>query len=72
MFAKLGGYDAKETYRRWYDLHPSLRPSAKRNIGADMKQELDNAIIWLDTLEAENFTADDARSRRRFRFFFCR
>ena len=55
------GYDAKEIYREWYDLHPSLRPSAKRKMDNDTKLELDDAIIWLDTLNPENFTANDAR-----------
>ncbi|MBR0288234.1 MAG: PriCT-2 domain-containing protein, partial [Selenomonadaceae bacterium] len=60
MFAKLGGYDAKDIYREWYDLHPFLRPSAKRNMDADTKRALDNAFILLETLEPENFTANDA------------
>ena len=60
-FAALNGYDAKETFREWYDIHPSLRPSAKRNMDNDTKCELDDAIIWLDTLNPENFTANDAR-----------
>ena len=62
MFAQQNGYDAKDTYREWYDLHPNVRPSAKRNMDTDTKHELDDAIIWLDTLESENFTADDARN----------
>ena len=61
LFATQNGYDAKEIYREWYNLHPNLRPSAKRNMDTDTKRELDDAIIWLDTLESENFTADDAR-----------
>lgn len=61
LFATQNGYDAKEIYREWYDLHPNVRPSAKRNMDTDTKRELDDAIIWLDTLESENFTADDAR-----------
>lgn len=61
LFATQNGYDAKEIYREWYDLHPNVKPSAKRNMDTDTKRELDDAIIWLDTLESENFTADDAR-----------
>ena len=61
-FAAPNGYDAKENFREWYDLNPSLRPSAKRNIDEDTKRELDDAIIWLETLESENFTVDDARN----------
>ena len=59
-FAQPNGYDAKETYREWYDLHPSLRPSTKRNMDEDTKHELDNAVILLETLDSENFTANDA------------
>ena len=61
-FARQGGYDAKEIYREWYDLHPNLKPSASRNMDEKMKHDLDDAIIWLDTLEPENFTADDAHN----------
>ncbi|MBO4779713.1 MAG: PriCT-2 domain-containing protein [Selenomonadaceae bacterium] len=60
MFAHQSGYDAKDIYREWYDLHPSLRPSAKRNMDADTKRAFDNAVILLETLEPENFTANDA------------
>ena len=60
-FAEPNGYDAKEIYREWYDLHPTLRPSAKRNMNDETKRELDDAIIWLDTLDPENFSANDAR-----------
>ena len=55
------GYDAKEIYREWYELHPNSKPSAKRKMDNDTKRELDDAIIWLDTLNPENFTANDAR-----------
>ena len=61
MFAQRNGYDAKETYHEWHNLHPTLKPSAKRNMDADTKRELDDAIILLDNLEPENFTANDAR-----------
>ena len=56
MFAQQNGYDAKEIYREWYDLHPDLKPSHKRNMDEENKRELDNAIIWLDTLEPERRT----------------
>lgn len=62
MLAQQNGYDAKATYHEWYELHPSLRPSAKRNMDEITKRELDEAIILLDTLEPENFTANDARN----------
>ena len=60
MFAQQNGYDAKNTYREWYDLHPNLKPSAKRNMDAATKHELDDAVILLETLEPETFTADAA------------
>ena len=62
MLAQQNGYDAKATYREWYELRPSLRPSAKRNMDEITKRKLDEAIILLDTLEPENFTANDARN----------
>ena len=60
MFAHQNGYDAKDTYREWYDLHPNLKPSAKRNMDAATKHELDDAVILLETIEPETFTAEDA------------
>ena len=60
MFAQQNGYDAKNTYREWYDLHPNLKPSAKRNMDSATKHELDDAVILLETLDPETFTADDA------------
>lgn len=62
MFAQQNGYDAKEIHREWYNLHLDLRPSAKRNMDEATKRELDDAILWLDTLDPENFTATDAHS----------
>ena len=57
-----GGYVEKDIRNEWYQIHPELKPSAKRNMDETTKHELDDAIIWLDTLELEIFTADDARS----------
>ena len=57
-----GGYVEKEIRNDWYQIHPELKPSAKRNMDETTKRGLDDAIIWLDTLDPENFTADDARS----------
>lgn len=51
MFAQQNGYDAKDTYHKWYDLHPKLKPSAKRNMDSTTKHELDDAVILLETLE---------------------
>ena len=60
LFAQQNDYDAKDIYREWYDLHPSSKPSAKRDMDSATKRELDNAVILLDTLESEKFTASDA------------
>ena len=60
MFAHQNGYDAKDTYHEWYDLHPNLKPSAKRNMDSTTKHELDDAVILLETLDPETFTADAA------------
>ena len=62
QWATEGGYVEKEIRNEWYQIHPELKPSAKRNMDETTKRGLDDAIIWLDTLEPENFTADDARS----------
>ena len=62
QWATEGGYVEKEIRNDWYQIHPELKPSAKRNMDETTKRGLDDAIIWLDTLDPENFTADDARS----------
>ena len=67
-FATPNGYDAKEIYREWYDLHPNLKPSAKRNMADETKRELDDAIIWINTLDPEKFTANDARDFKHIHF----
>ena len=61
--AKLFGYSERDFLRDWYQLHPDARPSANhRNIEDETKKELDAAIIWLDTLEPDNFSANDAHN----------
>ena len=60
--AKLFGYRETDARRQWYDIHPEFKPSSSRNIAAETKRELDDAIIWLDTLSEENFSADDANN----------
>ena len=42
--------------------------SAKQNMDAQTKHELDEAISWLKTLEPENFTAGDARNFEHIHF----
>jgi len=68
MFAEHNGCDAKEIYREWYELHPNSKPSTKRNIADETKRELDDAIIWINTLDPENFTANDARDFKHIHF----
>lgn len=55
------GYREADARRQWYELHPELRPSKRlRSIAEDTRRELDNAVVWLETLSAEDFSADDA------------
>lgn len=65
--AKQYGYSEKDTQRKWYQLHPDKKPSVKRTMDNDLKQELDDAIIWLDTLTPDEFTAEDATNRQNIR-----
>ena len=60
--AKRFGYQEKDAMRQWYKLHPNLKPSNSRakNIAPDLQRELDDAIIFLDSLLPDDFTADDA------------
>ena len=59
--AKRFGYREADARRQWYELHPELKPSKRaRNISEETQRELDDAIIWLETLSAEDFSADDA------------
>ncbi len=55
------GYREADARRQWYELHPELRPSKRlRSIAEDTRRELDDAVVWLETLSAEDFSADDA------------
>ena len=58
--AKRFGYSEADARRQWYEIHPELKPSHKRNIAAETQRELDDAIIFLETLSPETFSADDA------------
>ena len=59
--AKRFGYREADARRQWYELHPELKPSTRaRNISEETQRELDDAIIWLETLSADDFSADDA------------
>ena len=59
--AKRFGYTEADVRCKWYEIHPELKPSKRlRNIAEETQRELDNAIIWLETLSLENFSADDA------------
>ena len=40
-FAQLGGYDAKEIYREWYELHSDSIPSDKKKIDDDPATQID-------------------------------
>ena len=39
--AQLGGYDAKEIYREWYELHSDSKPSDKKKIDDDPATQID-------------------------------
>lgn len=54
------GYNEKSARRQWFEKHPELKPSASKNIDSTTKNKLDEAIIFLDNLSPENFSANDA------------
>ena len=60
--AKRFGYMERDSRRQWYNMHPESKPSAKRIADKYTKRELDDAIIWLESLDTETFTVTDARS----------
>lgn len=39
-FAQLGGYDAKETYREWYDFHTYSKTFTKKNINEEHNSQI--------------------------------
>ena len=58
-FAEPNGYDAKETYRDWLNLHPDLKPSTKQD--TDTKRESDTTTQQLDQIalwQQENGTIE--------------
>lgn len=66
--AKLYGYSEKDTRRQWYQLHPEFKPSnSKSNLEPDLQRQLDDAIIYLDSLTPDDFTADDAYNQDNIR-----
>ena len=62
--AKRFGYQEKDARRQWYQLHPNLKPSNQRakTIAPELQREFDDAIIFLETLTPDDFTADDAHN----------
>ena len=67
--AKRFGYQEKDAQREWYQLHPEFKPSNQRanNIEPCLKKELDDAIIFLNTLTPDDFTSDDAYNQDNIR-----
>ena len=65
--AKRFNYSEKDARQQWYQLHPDLKPSHSRKVAPDLSQELDDAIILLDSLTPDNFTRDDAYNRDNIR-----
>lgn len=62
QWATAGGYNERDTKREWFQLHPELKPSRGKDIASDMQRDLDEAIIWLESLTPADMTADVARS----------
>ena len=63
-FAQLGGYDAKDIYREWCDLHSNSRPSGKKNNDTvpnaqidPLKTELHSVKKALSEFDAEKNSA---------------
>lgn len=50
-FAQLDGYDAKEIYREWYDLHSNFRPSNKKNNEVVPNTQIDSLKIELRSVK---------------------
>lgn len=50
-FAQLGGYDAQEIYREWYDLHSNSRPSSKKNNDVVPNAQIDSLKIELRSIK---------------------
>lgn len=50
-FAQLGGYDAQETYREWYELHSNSRPSGKKNNDTVPNAQIDSLKIELHSVK---------------------
>ena len=49
-FAQLGGYDAKEIYHEWYELHSNSRPSDRKNNDTEPKAQIDSLKIELHSV----------------------
>ena len=50
-FAQLGGYDAKEIYHEWYELHSNSSKSTKRNNDAEPNAQIDSLKIELRSVK---------------------
>ena len=64
LFASQNGYDAKETFREYYNLHPNFKPSDKKNIDEQsdslmdsLKNELRENSKALDDFDTEKNVA---------------
>lgn len=65
--AKRFGYSERDTQRKWYELYTELRPSSGRDIDEATATEIDDAVIWLESLEPVDLTADVARDKATLR-----
>ena len=50
-FAQLGGYDAKEIFYEWYELHSNSRPSDKKNTNAEPTTQIDSLKLELRSVK---------------------
>ena len=51
LFAQLDGYDAKEIYHEWYELHSNFKPSNKKNNATEPNTQIDSLSIELSSVK---------------------
>ena len=61
-FAQPGGYDAKETYREWYDLNKNSRPSTKKNADEEHTTQINKLKADLCNNSKALATLDDQKN----------
>ena len=61
-FAQLGGYDAKEIYHEWYELHSNFRPSDRKNNDTEPKAQIDSLNTELRSIKKALANFDTEKS----------